>query len=386
MTSVRTTSATWLTLLLLVVSLTACGGHSTKQQRQQNGESRTDEATVLLNEAEQALRSLDAESAEPKLAKARELLAHPDVDLSPEGEMCRSQLAQLQAFVPRVREERVKRANRSVEEKARKELEAAVEKQRDAVVEAMFAVTESLDALEGKDAGAAQVTAVREAIKRTREQLQTGKELEAKDADYAASARNTERRLEQSEARLRIAQRVIDFISGPLTGSQEVPELEKKARKEKDLDTRLSLYKDMRERFQRCGEEAEKLLTEVPELARSTVPVQGRPMAIKAVATRCDMKEKSIQRVVLKLEKAQVKRDKLRAKLEKAREAREKLKAAREAKLEKAKAAREAKLEKAKAAREAKLEKAKAAREAKLEKAKKAREAAREKALARKKR
>ncbi|WP_257448502.1 coiled-coil domain-containing protein [Archangium lipolyticum] len=364
MTSARTTSATWLTLLLLVVTLTACGGHSTKQQRQKHGEDRTDEATLLLNEAEQLLRNLDVESAEPKLAMAREILSHPDVDLSPEGEMCRSQLAQLQAFVPRVREERVKRQNRAVEEKARKELEAAVEKQRDSVVEAMFAVTEALDALEGKDAGAAQVTAVREAIKRTREQIQTGKELEAKDADYAASARNTERRLEQAEARVRIAQRVIDFISGPLTGSQEVPELEKKARKERDLDARLSLYKDMRERFQRCEEEAEKLLTEVPELARGTVPVQGRPMALKAVATRCDKKEKSVQRVVLTLEKARVKRDKLEAKREKAKAAREKLKAA----------------------REAKREKAKAAREAAREKAKKAREAAREKALARKKR
>jgi C4-type Zn-finger protein len=347
MTSARTTSPTWLLLLLLVMTLTACGGHSTKQQRQAQGEKRTDEATLLLNEAEQALRGLDVESAEPRLAKARELLSHPDVDLSPEAEMCRSQLAQLQAFVPRVREERVKRQNRAIEEKARKELEAAVEKQRDAVVEAMFAVTEALDALEGTGAGATQVTAVRDAIKRTREQLQTGKELEAKDADYAASARNTERRLEQSEARIRVAQRVIDFISGPLTGSQEVPALEKQARREKDLDARLALYTDMRQRFHRCGEEAEKLLTEVPEFVRSTVPVQGRPMTLKAVATRCDMKEKAIQRVVLKLEKAQVKRDKLKAKLEKARAAREKLKAAREAAREKARKAREAAREKA---------------------------------------
>jgi hypothetical protein len=97
-----------------------------------------------------------------------------------------------------------------------------------------------------------------------------------------------------------------------------VPELEKKARRERDLDTRLSLYTDMRERYHRCGEEAEKLLTEVPELARSTVPVQGRPMALKAVAARCDLKEKSIQRVVVKLEKAQEKRDKQKAKREKA--------------------------------------------------------------------
>jgi hypothetical protein len=329
MTPARTTSRTWVLLLLLAVAPSACGPR-TKQQRQAYGEKRTDEATLLLNEATNHLRELNADRAEPLLAKAKEVLAHPDVSLSPEGDMLRSELAELQARVPRVREEKVRREKQSIAERERKELESAVEKQRDAVVEAMFAVTEALDALEAKEAGSAQVTAASEAIQRTRERLRTGKELEAKSEDYAASARSTERKLEQAEVRLKQGRRVIDFVSGPLGESQAAPELEKKARREKDIAARLSLYTEVRDRYRRCGSEAEKLLSEAPELARSPLPVKGRPMVLKAVAAGCQKKAGLTQRAVVKLEKAKVKWEKAQAKREAAREKREKLKAARE--------------------------------------------------------
>ncbi len=355
MTPARTTFRTWVTVLLLAVAVTACGPR-TKQQRQTYGERRTDEATLLLNEAERELRNQKPESAEPILAKAREVLAHPDVDLSPEAEMCRSQLAELQALVPKVREERARRERTAREDAERKTLEAAVEKQRDDVVQAMSDVSTALDGLEEKDAGRAQVDAAREAIKRVRERLKAGKELEAKSEDYAASARSTERRLDQAETRLRLAQRVIEFVTGPYGESQEAPELEKKAKRERDLEARLSLYTDVRERFVRCEEEAEKLLGEVPELAKGPIQVKGRPTLLKAVAAGCKKKAVALQRVVVKLEKAQEKQEKFREKLEKAKAKREAAKAAREEKLAKAKAARAEKLEKAKAARARKTE------------------------------
>ncbi len=353
MIPVRTSTRSWLALLLLVVAMSACGPR-TKQQRQAHGEKRTDEAAALLSEAAQHLRNLDADKAEPLLEEAEEVLDHPDVDLTPEGDMLYAELDQLLASLPRVRQERARREQapalererkereakeererkerEAKAERERKELEAAVEKQRDAVVEAMFAVTESIDALDRKDANGTQVTAAREAIQRTRERLRLGKELEAKNADYAASARSTERRLEQAEARLQLAQQVIDFISGPLDESRQAPELEKKARKERDLDARLSLYTEVHERFRRCESEAAKLLAERPELARSPMPTpKGRPTTLKAVATGCKKKAGSLQRMVTKLEKAKVRRDK-------ALERKEKLKAAREAAREKARA------------------------------------------------
>jgi hypothetical protein len=376
------------TVLLLAMAVSACGPR-TKQQRQNYGERRTDEATLLLNEAERELRNQSPERAEPILAKAKEVLAHPDVDLSPEAEMCRSQLAELQALVPKVREARAQRERTAREEEVKKKLEAAVEKQRDDVVQAMSDVSTAIDALEEKDAGRAQVDAARAAITRARERLKTGKELEAKSEDYEASARSAERRLGQAETRLRLSQRVIDFVTGPYGESQEAPELEKKARQEKDLEARLSLYTDVRERFVRCGEEAEKLLTEVPELAKGPIQVKGRPTQLKVVATGCKKKAGQLQLVLVKLEKAKVKQEQFREKLEKAKAKREAAKAAREEKLAKAKEKREAakaafaeKLAKAKAARAEKLEKAKAARAEKLEKAKAARAEKLEKAKA----
>jgi hypothetical protein len=177
----------------------------------------------------------------------------------------------------------------------------------------MSEVTEALEALERKDATSAQVEAVYAAVKRVREKLEKGKVLEEKSEDYAASARSTERRLAQAEVQARLAQRVIDFISGPVSERQEAAELEKKAKQERDPDTRLTLYMDARERLQRCGEGAEKLLAEAPELARNSFPVEGRPTTIRAVGTSCRAKAGALQKVVANLEKARDAREKASA-------------------------------------------------------------------------
>ncbi len=312
MNRARTSLRTGIAWVLLVVALGACGPRSMKQ-RLAHGEKRTDEATLLLNEAERELQNFEVARAEKKLAEARELLADPDVELSPEGEMLRGQLAELTARVPRVREEKERKEREAREERARQELEAAVEKQRDAVVLAMDGVTVALIALE-KGAGRAQVDAVLDAVKGVREKQQAGKELEAKSPDYAASARNTAKRLEQAEATARLAQRLIDFASGPYSGSQEATALEKKAKRERDLEKRLALYTDVHQRFLRCGQEAEKLLAENPELARRALPTTGRLTTLQAASTGCSAKAGTLQRTLTKLEQAKAKADKARGK------------------------------------------------------------------------
>lgn len=309
MNRARTRLSTGIAWVLLLLALGACGPRSMKQ-RLAHGEKRTDEATLLLNDAERELQNLDADSAVARLAEAKELLAHPDVELSPEGEMLRGQLKELTARVPTVREERARKEREAREERERQQLEAAVEKQRDVVVQAMGAVTEALAALEAKDAGRAQVDAVLDAVKRAREKQQGGKDLEAKSPDYAASARNTVKKLEQAEATARLAQRLIDFTSGPYNGIQEASALEKKAQKERNLETRLALYTDAHQRFRLCGTEAEKLLSETPEFARRVLPAPGRPTTLQAAASGCGKKADSLQRTVAKLEKAKAKADK----------------------------------------------------------------------------
>lgn len=311
MNRARTSLHTGIAWVLLVVALGACGPRSMKQ-RLAHGEKRTDEATLLLNDAERELQNLEADRAQEKLTEAKELLAHPDVELSPEGELLRGQLTELTGRVSKVREERERKDREAHEERARQELEATVEKQRDDVVQAMEAVTAALAALEQKDAGRAQVDAVLDAVKRVRERQQAGKALEAKSPDYAASARNTSKRLEQAEATAQLAQRVIDFVSGPYSGSQEATALEKKAQRERDLEKRLALYTDVHQRFRRCGEEAEKLLAERPELARKSLPTSGRPTTLQSAASGCSAKAGTLQRTLAKLEQAKAKADKAR--------------------------------------------------------------------------
>lgn len=309
MNRARPSLHTGIAWVLLLLALGACGPRSMKQ-RLAHGEKRTDEATLLLNDAERELQNLEADRAEEKLTEAKELLVHPDVELSPEGELLRGQLTELTARVPKVREERARKEREAREERERQALMAAVEKQRDAVVQAMDAVTVALIALEQKDAGRAQVDAVFDAVKRARERQQAGKELETKSPDYAASARNTAKRLEQAEARARLVQRVTDFVSGPYSASQEAKALERKAQRERDLEKRLALYTDAHQRFRRCGEEAEKLLAELPEFARRPLPAAGRAPTLQAAASGCGKKAGTLQRTLTKLEKAKAKADK----------------------------------------------------------------------------
>jgi hypothetical protein len=291
----------WLAPLLLGVLLASCGPKNLKE-RTRHGEKISDQASSLLDDAERDLAKLDADGAQESLADAKELLAHPDIELSPESGMLQSRYSELQARVAPAREE-----------KARRELEAAVEKQRDTIVQAMSAVSTAVEALEAKDAGPAQVKAVLDSVENTREKLKGGKTLEAKSEDYAASVRRTEQRLEQAVAKARSAQQVIDFVSGPATTRQEAEELVKQAKTEKDPDKQLSLYTDARARFQRCGETAKQLIAKTPALEKSPIQVAGQTTTPKAVASGCGTRADSLQKTVAKLEQAKAAREKKKA-------------------------------------------------------------------------
>jgi hypothetical protein len=288
-------------VLLLAVALVGCGPKNLKE-RTRHGEKRADEASSLLDEAEQSLRGLELERAEKRLQEAKELLSHPDVELSPEADMLRSRHAELQGHVPAARQER-----------ARRELDAAVEKQRDGILRVMEALNTAVEALEGKDAGPKQVEAVLTAVERAQEQLREGKSLEAKSEDYAASARRTEQKLTQATAKARFAEQVIAYTSGPVAARLEAEALEKKAKAERNPDAQLTLYTDARERFRQCGEASQQLIAKTPELERSPIQVEGRATTPKAVGAGCTSKAEVLQRTVTKLEKAKAAREKKRA-------------------------------------------------------------------------
>jgi hypothetical protein len=295
-------SRTWLVPLLLAVALAACGPKNLKE-RTRHGEKLSDEASSLLDEAEQSLRKLEAERAEKKLQDAKKLMVHPDIELSPESEMLRSRYTELQAMLGPARQEREKRA-----------LDAAVEKQRDEILQAQEALNTALEALESKDAGAAQVEAVLSAVARIQDRLREGKPLEAKAEDYAASVRRMEQRLTQATAKAQFTQQVLAYTTGPVATRAEAEALEKKAKAEKkDPDAQLTLYTDARERFQRCGEASQQMIAKTPELERSPIQVEGRATTPKAVGSGCTSKAEALQRTVTKLEKAKAAREKKRA-------------------------------------------------------------------------
>jgi hypothetical protein len=288
----------WLAVLALGVLLAACGPKNLKD-RTKHGDKLADDASTLLDEAEQDLNKLDAEGAQGNLKEAQKLLTHPDIELSPEGEMLQSRYSELQARLAPTRDE-----------KARRELEAAADKQRESLMQAMEEVSNALEGIERKDATPAHVEAVVKAVERTRERLKEGKKLEAKSEDYGASARRAEQRLEQATAKAKSVQQVLEFVAGPATTRQQGEGLMKQAKAEKDPDKQLTIYKDALDHFTRCGDTAKQLIAKSPEIEKGAITVEGQPTTPKAVASGCGSRTDALTKTVAKLEQAKVARDK----------------------------------------------------------------------------
>lgn len=288
----------WLIPLLLGLLLAACGPKSLKD-RTRHGEKLTDEASELLDEAERALRNMNPDRAESPLKHAQTLLSHPDIELSPESGMLQSRLAELKARVGPAREE-----------KARREFEAAVDKQRDAIVMAMLDVSNAVEAIDRKDPSLEQHQTLLDAIERTRAKLKEGKKFEAKSEDYAASVRRTEKRLEDAAATAQSAKVVIDFVYGPAANLLRAEEAVKKAKAERDPDQQLAFYTDARDRFQQCGETARQLIAKTPILENRSIVVAEQTTTTKAVMSGCDTRASALQKTVTRLEKAKAAREK----------------------------------------------------------------------------
>jgi hypothetical protein len=294
----RTCHPTLPAVLLLMV-LVACGGPRTLKERTVYGERRADEAAMQLGEAERELRALRPERAQEPLSKAQELLAHPDVDLSPEAELLRTRLAELREAEGLVRQEI-----------ARQQLTAEVEKQRDSVVQAREQLATALESLEQPGASPQQVEAAHKALGQLRERLQQGKELEAKEPDYAASARRTEERVRQGEALIRRVELRQVFASGPLAAYSDARALEALARK--DRAQQLTLLTQARDRYQQCNESATRLLTESPGLEPLPFATEKGTATAKAVVSECKAKTEALGSTVAKLEKKLEKKQKRR--------------------------------------------------------------------------
>lgn len=284
--------------LLLLVVLAACGPRTLKE-RTVYGERRADEAALRLGEAERELRAQRPERAQEPLRKAQELLAHPDVDLSPEAELLRSRLAELREAEGLVRQEL-----------GRRQLAAEVERQRESVVQAREQFAATLEPLEQPGASPQQVEAARRALGQVRERLQQGKELEAKDPDYAASARSTEERLRQGEALIRRTELRQVFASGPLVAYSDALALEALARK--DRAQQLPLLTQARDRYLQCSESANKLLAEFPGLEPLPFATEKGSATARAVASECKARTEALGRTVAKLEKQLEKKQKRR--------------------------------------------------------------------------
>lgn len=259
----------------------------------QHGEKLANEADGDLDEAEKQLAALEPERAEKQLAEAEETMRDPDVEYYPERAMLRDRIARDRAQLPEVRAE-----------KARRELAAAVKKQRESLAEPSAALRKAGPALDAPTVKTDDVKAARGAAKDVASALSDGKALEPRDAAYAAEAKELYALVAHTEARAGIAEKRVAFREGPAQAQQEGAAALSRLKSEKLPDKRAALLREALADFQKCADSGHALVLDTPELERASFELGGQISTPAAVVKACSGELKPLQKKLAAAEKA----------------------------------------------------------------------------------
>jgi hypothetical protein len=279
--------------LVLAVSLGACGPRS-MQARIASGEKKSERASALLDEAERAMNALEPDLAEARIKEAEDLLLDKDVELYPEGDLLRARLTEARGRLAQCREER-----------SRQGLQREVQRHREEVDRALADLRSALPELDRKDAGRAQIDHVRDAGRRVEQRVEGGKGFEAKDPAYAEHAHQALKEVEAARGRTAVVEKMLEFIAGPMKERTDAVAMAERAKAERNLEKRLGLYTQARQRFSGCTDNGQKLIDETPGLEKVSIELDGKPVSIKAVTAGCQARVDGLDRTLEKLLTAQ---------------------------------------------------------------------------------
>lgn len=283
------------TALLAFVLLAGCSPPTLKA-RLINAERRARDAEASLDRAEQAMAALEPDEAGRELRRAREALSDPDVGYYPERELIGQRLSADEAKLPAVRKER-----------ERRDLELKVAERLKALEELEPRFDRALEGVARRQLEEDAVDGARGLFDDLRAELDEGKELEPRHAEYAAFARRVRQKLERGAPAIALAGHRLEFVEGPGEVSVEAGEVMRRARKERELRRRIDLFEEARSGYARCVEQGKRLLARAQGLSRASILLEGKATTPGAVTSSCASNVRAIAKRIASAQRAEKK-------------------------------------------------------------------------------
>lgn len=262
--------------------LISCSSPVTLESRLVNGERRATEAEKLLDQVEREMAALEADRAEHLLAQAQAALSHPDVGYYPERELIAQRAAADQRKIPQVRREREAR-----------DLAIAVASRHAKVEMALAEFRPALAGLGNSGIVQADIDRAKESAAALNAALEDGRKLEARDGQYGSYARHLRGLVDRSRAPIELAKKRLEFAAGPGAVRQEARDLFARGKSEPNQKKKRALFAQGREKFAQCAQEGQRMLTDLPALARAVVIMGGQSVIPRAVVAGCAMRARA---------------------------------------------------------------------------------------------
>lgn len=266
----------------------ACGPKSMRQ-RMSTSEKLANEADELLSKAEKAMADAEPKVAEDLIKDAKKVVADPDAQLYPEYEMLTGRLKDDEARLPEVRKLREK-----------KDLEAAVAKQREKVEEQVARVTKARKALEDPNVDKGPIDELDDAAKDLAGVLKDGTELEPKDKAYAEYAKKQRELAEKAKEPIALARARLEFMKGPAALRDQAAQKLKDAKAAKGEDKRAALT-EAKALYDQCQDASRKLLMANPAMSRLPITAAGKKTTPEELDTACSKEWQEADKALKKL-------------------------------------------------------------------------------------
>jgi hypothetical protein len=262
-------------VVFALLALVACGPKSMRQ-RMNASEKLANQVDELLSKAEKAITDVDPPAVESALKDAKKVISDPDAQLYPEYEMLTGRLKDDEAKLPAVRKLREK-----------KDLEAAVAKQRDKIEELVARVKKDTKALEDPNVESGSIDDLEDAAKDLAGALKDGAELEAKDKAYAEYAKKQRELSEKAKDPVALARARVEFMKGPAALRDQAAQKLKDARAATKPDDKRSALTDAKALYEKCQDASRKLLMANPAMSRLPIMAAGKKSTPEELDTAC---------------------------------------------------------------------------------------------------
>jgi len=277
-------------VLMLVLMLGCAGARPTLDERISSSGLVAKKADTLLEQANRQVLAEALDRADASVAEARSLLANPDMVYYLDREVLRERLEQTEARLA---------AARDVQRKRALELRLAERKQQ--VQKAAEELQVAINALANRDELARKpIKRARNAVEATNDQLREGEKLEGEDTAYATWTQQVRKQIAQGLERIAVAEKLMDFVEGPVALEAIARALVEKANGEAKgvPEERKKHLLAAREKYLACAATGASLLASPPDVSREPLANKTAKTSPKAFTAACEAQAKAIDQTL----------------------------------------------------------------------------------------